>query len=316
MAAPTGTFRTNDSIGQREDLTDVIYEISPTQTPFMNGIGRTEATAILHEWQTDSLAAAASNSELEGFDVTGQTSTATVRVQNYCQIMSKDVVVSRTQRRVMTAGRRDEFPYQIAKRGRELKRDMEFNMLANTGQNAGNDASARVMRGLPSWLDSNTNFANCGADATIATDARTDATAAIRALTEALVDAVLESCFESGGEPTMLMVSGVNKQVVSDFTGRASARQMIAADRIQAAADLYAGDFGNLSVVPNRFQRKRDVFLIDPDMAAVAFLDPILQEDLAKTGDADKKLIVTEFTLQVNNEAAHGGIFDILHCHS
>lgn len=316
MAAPTGTFRTNDAVGNREDLTDAIYDISPTQTPFMNSIGRTTASAILHEWQTDSLAAAAANSELEGFDVTGQTSTATTRVTNYCQIMSKDVVVSRTQRSITSAGRRDEFPYQVAKRGRELKRDMEFGMLANNGQNAGNDASARIMRGMPSWLDTNTNFANCGADAAAITAGRTDATIAIRALTETLVEDVLEKGFESGGEPTMLMVSGVNKQVVSDFTGRAQARQSIAATTIQAAADLYAGDFGNLQVVPNRFQRKRDVFLVDPDMAAVAFLDPILMEDLAKTGDADKKLIVTEFTLEVKNEAAHGGVFDVLHCHS
>lgn len=317
MAAPTGAFTSVSAVGQREDLTDIIYDISPMDTPFLSSIGRTKAMAVLHEWQTDSLAAASTtNAEVEGFDVTGASSTATSRVTNYCQIQSKDLVVSRTLRSVRTAGRADEFDYQTAKRGRELRRDMEKTALNNQGATATSDC-ARFMRGVPSWLDTNTSVANCGADATASTATRTDATAGNRRLTEALVRTVMEAVWNSGGEPTMLMVGPVNKGVIStDFCGRASSTVLVSRDRAQGSIDLYASDFGDLRVVPNRFQRDREALIIDPEMAAAAFIDGILREPLAKTGDSDKMMLVTEWTLEMRNEAAHGGVFDLLHCHS
>lgn len=312
MAAVTGSFKTYDATSNREDLSDIIYNISPTETPFMSSIGRTKASNVLHEWQTDALAAAStSNAVLEGDAVTRSTSAPTTRVHNYCQISRKDVTVSGTQMAVNHAGIKDMMAYQMAKKSKELKRDMESTFLTNQGEDAGDATTPRKLRSMNSWLSTNAKRATNGGNATAATLAATDSTNALRTFTETILKDVIQSCYINGGEPSILMVGPVNKQKVSDFTGRSQARQTIDRERIQGAASLYASDFGEIKVVPNRFQRERDAWLIDPNMLAVAYLRSFTTFNLDKVGDADSKVILAEYTLEVKNEAAHGLAADL-----
>lgn len=313
MALITGSFSTFSAVGNREDLTDAIYNISPTDTPFMSMVGRTKARNVLHEWQTDSLAAVSTtNAQLEGDEVTRSTSSPTTRLQNYCQISRKDATVTGTQESANSAGRKSEMAYQMAKRSKELKRDMEAILVQNQGMSAGATNSARKLRALESWLSTNDDRGTGGADATAATASPTDATSgSMRTFTEEILKNVIQKVYTSGGEPSVLMVGPVNKQRVSNFTGRSSARQNIGEKKIQAAASLYASDFGDLKVVPNRFQRERSAFVLDPEHAAVAYYRPFVQFPLAKIGDADSRVILAEYTLEMRNEAAHGIAADL-----
>lgn len=313
MALVTGGFTTYTAKGNREDLTDTIYNISPADTPFMSAVGKGKASSVLHEWQTDSLAATdTSNAVVEGDAIAGSTSAPTTRVANYCQISRKDVVVTGSQQGSNSAGRSNEMAYQMAKRSKELKRDMEAILTGNQGYVAGDSTTARKTRSLESWLTTNVSRGSGGASATAATAAATDATAgAMRAFTETILKSVIQSVYTNGGEPSVLMVGPVNKQRVSDFTGRASARQNIAEDRIQGAASLYASDFGDLKVVPNRFQRERSAFVLSPDYAAISYFRPFTQFELAKVGDADRRALVVEYCLEMRNEAAHGVASDL-----
>jgi len=311
MAQPADTFSSYDAVGNREDLADVIYDISPTKTPFMSGIAKIEATATQHEWQTDSLASAsASNAVIEGDDATTDASSASTRVGNYTQISDKVARVTGTQRKVLSAGRGDELDYQILKRSKELKRDMESALLANNAQVAGNDTTARELAGVPAWLATNTDFGATGADPTgDGTDARTDGTQ--RAFLEEDLKTVLSSIWDNGGEPDTIMVGSFNKQQMSSFSGNAT-RNVDAADkRLVAAIDVYVSDFGELMVMPNRFMRSRDCLVLEMDMWAMATLRDFEETPLSKTGDSDRVQILSEYTLESRNEAASGGVFDL-----
>lgn len=313
MALVTGGFTTYTAKGNREDLSDTIYNISPSDTPFMSAVGKNKASSVLHEWQTDSLAAASTaNAQLEGDEITGSTSTATTRLANYCQISRKDVVVTGTQQGANSAGRSNEMAYQMAKRSKELKRDMETILTGNQGYNAGDATTARQLRSLESWLTTNDSRGTGGADSTGAAYAATDATAgSMRAFTETILKSVVQKVYSAGGDPSVLMVGPVNKQRVSDFTGRASARQAVSESKILGAASLYASDFGDLKVVPNRFQRERSAFVLDPEYASISYYRPFSQFELAKVGDADRRALVVEYTLEMRNEAAHGVAADL-----
>ena len=308
------TFTAHTAIGQREDLTDIIYDISPTETPFMSSIGKTKATAVYHEWQTDSLAAATTgNAAIEGADATSATLAPTVRLGNYTQIIQKTVQVSGTLDTVNKAGRKSEKAYQLAKASSEIKRDLETILCANQGRNAGTTTIARRMGSLLSWIKTNTDFGSGGADpATIGVSTRTDGTQ--RTFTEALLKTVVSEVFVSGGSPKILMVGAAGKQKVSSFAGIAAQRYMAPGNTpttIIGAADVYMSDFGTMSVVPNRFMRTRDALVLDPEYAALAYLRPFQTNDLAKTGDSENTQLLAEVTLEVKNEAAHGGIFDL-----
>ncbi len=311
MAQPSpAPFSTYDATGNREDLTDAIYDISPTATPFMSRAGRNTATFTLHEWQTDALAAASSsNAVIEGDEATTDVATATSRLTNYTQISDKVPRVTGTQEVVIKAGRRSEMAYQIGKRSRELKRDMESSLLANTAKAAGDDSTARTLAGVPSWIATNENVGSGGSAPTgDGTDTRTDGTQA--AFTETRLKEVLQSCWDQGGDPDTIMTGSYNKQVMSTFGGNAT-REINAQDRsLIAAISLYESDFGSLEVVPNRFQRSRDVLVLDMNLWSVAYLRPFLLADLAKTGDTDRKQLLVEFTLQARNQAASGIVAD------
>ena len=311
------TYQTYTSIGNREDLSDVIYSISPTDTPIMSSIGKTKATAVYHEWQTDSLAAnTTANALVEGATADDITVSPTSRLGNYTQIVGKTVMVSGTLEAVDKAGRKSEKAYQLAKVSSEIKRDMETIITANQGQTAGNASTARKLGALLSYIKSNTSkngTATTGVDpVTVGVSTRTDGTT--RTFTEAMLKTVIASVFTNGGTPSTLFVSPTQKQVVSGFTGLAAQRYQVPTSgqaTILAGADLYQSDFGVLSIVPDRFMRTRDALILDPEYAALAFLRPFQTNELARVGDAEKTQILAEFTLEVRNEAAHGGVFDL-----
>ena len=313
MAQVSNTYSTYDAVGEREDLSNVIYNISPTDTPFMSAIAKAKASFTNHEWQKDSLAAASgTNAAIEGNEVTFAAPSATTRLGNYSQIAVKSVIVSGTLEATNKAGRNNELAYQISKASKELKRDMETSLCANNAKVAGNDSTARETGGVESWIASNDVMSAAGNPASPTgdgSDARTDGTQ--RAFTEAQLKAALKLVWDSGGDPTMVQCGSFNKQKLSGFTGGATRMDPAENKRLVAAVDVYESDFGALTVTPNRFSPARSVHIITPDMWAVAFLRDFQLEDLAKTGDAQKQFLLAEYTLESRNEAASGGVFDL-----
>ena len=244
MAIVTNTFQTYQSIGTREDLSNTIYNISPSDTPFMSMVGRGKAKNTLHEWQTDSLASVAANAQIEGDEYSFAAVTPTVRHGNYTQISTKTVIVAGTQQAVDNAGRDSEMAYQLAKNSKALKRDMESALTGKVAKAVGATGTARKLGGYETWIKTNSSRGGgspAGADPASYGAAPTDAQNK-RDLTEALLKTVIQSCYTNGGEPSVIMVGPVNKGKISGFTGRASARQMINETKIQAAADLYSSD--------------------------------------------------------------------------
>jgi hypothetical protein len=221
--------------------------------------------------------------------------------------------VSGTLEAVNKAGRRSERAYQLAKASSELKRDMETIITANQGRDAGSSSTARKLGAILSWLKTNTSKGTSGTDpTTIGVSTRSDG--ATRTFTETLLKDVIKLVYDSGGSPTMLVVNSGLKQKASAFAGIAAQRYMAPGDQpttIIGAADVYMGDFGTLSIVPDRFMRTRDALLLDPEYAALAYLRPFATNDLAKTGDSEKTQLLAEFTLEMRNEAAHGIVADL-----
>ena len=315
-------FRTYTAIGQREDLSNTIYNIAPTETPVVSSIGKTKATATYHEWQTDDLAAASAAGLIEGADASGASDTPTVRVGNRTQIQGKTVHISGTLDAVDKAGRKTETAYQLAKAGQELKRDMEKTILGNVAQSNGTAGSAaRLLGSIQTWLGTNfvtmtDGVAPVGSNGTAI---RTKGATA-SAFTEAKLKECVKSCFENGGNPTILVVPPTQKQVVSGFAGIAAQRYEAPSNKastIIGAADVYLSDFGTLSVVPDRFMTAstspsaEQALVLDPSMAAIATLRPFQSNLLAKSGDSEKHQMLVEYTLQVSNEKAHGIVADL-----
>lgn len=320
MSIVTNTFQTFQSIGNREELSDIIYNISPTATPFMQNAGRGKVDNVLFEWQTDALASAVStNQQIQGDDVTSfDAVTPTVRPGNYTEIMRKTLIVARTQQSILKAGRKDERAYQISKKSKEGKRDMETSLLANKGASAGSSSVASKTGSLLAFLKTNINKASSGTPGvapvytTVPTDVWTDGTQ--RTLTETILKDVVQQCWTSGAEPETIMVGALGKQAISGFAGVVelnSPQSKGGQATIIGAADTYISDFGKLSVVANRFQRSRDMFVLDWEYVEVDYLDSFRIEPLAKTGDADKAMLIAEYGLRVGNEKALGVAVDL-----
>lgn len=306
MAAPSNTFLTTAAIGNREDLTDAIYRISPTQTPVLNMASKSKATNTLHEWQVQELASAAANAQAEGDNASAKAVTPTVRLTNRTQISTKTVVVSGTQQSMNPAGRKDELAYQLALASAEIKRDMELGLT----QNDVLATSPRSSRGLRGWLVDNVNN-NGGTLANYTTN--TGYTAGTqRAFTEAQVKDVLQKIYTNGGEPDTIMMPPTAKQTFSGFTGNATRMDKSEDAKLYASVDFYVSDFGTLQAVPNRFMAARDVFLLQADKLAVAYLRPFQTIELAKTGDAEQREIIVEYCMECRAPKAHGAVYDIL----
>ena len=314
MAIVTNTFTSHDGIGIRESLADVISSISPEEVPFQSNVGSENVANTYFEWQTDSLASTSTTAVIDGDDVSSFDSTsATTRVGNYTHIRRRTTIVADNFSALDTAGRNDELSYQIAKRGKELKRDIEAVLTANNAQVAGSSSTARETGGLGAWIASNANAGTGGALATgNGVTARTDGTQ--RDFTETMLKDAMQQAFVSGGQPSILMVGPHNKTVVSGFAGIAAQRYQAPSDApttIIGAADVYLSDFGTLNVVANRFTPERTAYLLDPEYASVCYLRPIQNVELSKTGDAEKSMVIAEFGLKVTNEAAHAVVADL-----
>jgi len=311
------TYQTYQAIGNREDLVDIIYSISPTETPFMSGIAKTKATNTLHEWQTDALADVAANAAVEGAAISYATLTPSVKETNYTQISTKGIKVSGTQDSVTAAGRNNELAYQVAKSAKELKRDMEVALLSNVAKAAGNATTARKLGGCQTWFETNVD-AGVGGSGAGNGAIRTDGTQ--RAFTESQLKSVLVSCYNEGGNPNMIMVNAFNKQKLSGFTGGSTRFDAAEDRRLITSIDVYESDFGTMQVSPNRFIRGangtsakigQDALILDMEYWAVSFLRDFSLQTPAQDADADQRFMVAEYTLESRNEKASGLITDL-----
>jgi hypothetical protein len=312
MALPSETLATYQAVGNREDLTDLIERISPTDTPFFSGVSKGKAKAVNHEWQTEALASVdTANAVLEGDDATTDAATLTTRLGNICQISDKVARVTGTQEAVDHAGRGSEMAHQEMLKGLELKRDMESILIGvNQTKVTGDTTTARKLSSVLSWIA--TNDSHVGTSPTTSGSVtRVDGTQ--RAFTEAQLKDVLQLCWNEGGKPNTIMTGGFNKQIFSTFVGRASQTEDVKSKKIVASVSAYESDFGTLKVVPNRFQRSRDVFVLEMDKWEVVFLNGrrMVSLPLAKTGDSERKQMLSEYTLVSKNEKASGAVYDL-----
>jgi len=318
------TYTTYTQIGIREDLSNAIYDISPLDFPFMTSISRgAPAKNRFVEWQTDALATAVTtNQAIEGADASYSTATPTVRLRNFTQISQKSIAVSGTAQAVTTAGREEELAYQIAKRSKEIKRDMESSFTQNIASRAGSASTARRMAGYEAWITTNTSRGSGGSSggytAAGTVTAATDATSTNqRTFTETRLKAVIQQCWSSGGNPNLVIVGPINKQKASAFAGITTKftdfgnAGSSSALTIVAAADMYLSDFGKLKIVPNRFSRERSCLVIDPEYWSIHYLRPFAVNPINKTGDADRRQLITEYTLCSRNQRASGILADL-----
>jgi hypothetical protein len=312
MTKVTNAVATYDVTTNREDLADAVYRISPVDTPFMSAVPRTKASAVLHEWSLDEIDTTnTANARLEGDALSRGSSTNPSRKQNYCQISSRDATVTGTQRAVNMAGIDDLMAFQMSKKSLALRKDMESILLGNQGQVSGNTTTARKLRSFNAWIDANgSRGANEGADSTAATAAATDETTALVTFTETLLKDAIKDAFDDGGAPDLVLLGSANKQLFSAFTGRTQAQTMVEKKTILGAASMYASDFGDLKIVPNRTQRSRDVYVIDTSKVAIAYLRAFEPQELGRVGDAVTRDIISDYTLENRAPKAHALIAD------
>lgn len=321
MTVPAATFQTFTAIGDREDLEDIIYNISPIETPFMSNASKGKATATFHEWQTDSLASAnAGNAAVQGDDATNSTVNPTTRLGNYTQIAQKTFGITGTQEAVNKAGRKSELAYQIAKQGKELKRDMESILTQNKGSTSGAASTAATLASVESWIFTNRTDQGSGGTPTTPgfssgrvaapTDNSLNGT-----FTKAALDAIIQAAWTQGGDPKVIMVGAALKVRVSAFAGIATLYKEVKGNSqatIVGGADLYVSNFGEHMIVPNRFMRTNVALVLDMDYWGVAYLRPFQQNPLAITGDAERRQMLAEFTLVSKNEAASGKVTSLV----
>ena len=314
MAQPSNTFDSYDVKGIREDLENVIYDISPEETPFYSSLKKLKASNTYHEWQTDSLRSSAANAHIEGDDTAGEARTATTRLGNYTQIFKNAVVIPDTDEGLDKAGRAAEMAYQVLKIAKEQKLDIEKALFDNNAYVAGNATTARELAGVPAYLK--TNVANVGSGGAAPTGAvpgataRTDGTATV--FTQADFDTVMQSIWEAGGNPDTVYLSAFQMNKALDFTGYNNQRSHIEATSktVVKAVDIYVTPWGTVEFTPSRENRGRDVWIMDSDMWACGVLRPTKNTELAKTGDSTKRQVLTELTLISKNEAASGLVAD------
>jgi len=310
MAQVGNTFDTYDSVGIREDLSDVIHNITPDETPFYSACKKTKAKSTLVEWQTDTLRSSEVNAHIEGDETTFNAVSATTRLNNRTQIFKNAVVIPDTDEGVNKAGRKQEIAYQTLKIAREQKLDIEKALFANQAAVVGDSTTnARKLAGLGAWVKTNTNKATDGADGAIGV-ARTDGTD--RNFAQTQFDDVMQKIWTSGGNPDRVYLSPVNMNVALDFVGNNNQRSTVQAgdETVIKSLDVYVTPWGTVEFVPSRECRGDDVYILQNDMWEVAVLRGTKNTEMAKTGDATKRQVVTELTLCAKNEAASGGVFD------
>lgn len=314
MAQPTNTFDSYDMVGIREDLSDIIHQVSPEETPFYTACGKETASNVLHEWQTDALRASAVNAHIEGDNTTGSARAATTRLGNRTQIFKDAVTISGTDAGLRKAGRGSEMARQIMKVAAEQKLDIEKALFDNQAAVAGNSSTARRLAGAPAWLVTNTNFqsGNSGANPTgDGTDARTD-DGTPTAFSQTKFDSVMQSIWSAGGKPDVVYLSAFQMNVALGFTGNNNQRSTVQAggEKVVKSMAVYVTPWGTVEFKPTRENRSRDVFIMENNKWAVATLRPTKNTALGMVGDNETRQVITELTLVCKNEAASGGIFD------
>jgi hypothetical protein len=319
MSLPSSTYHTYELDGEREDLQDAIYRVDPTETPFLSKASVTKATAREHQWQTQRLASAAANRALEGDDPTAKSITPTVVLKNVCQISQKTMVISETADEIDKAGRKSEVAYQVMLAGLELKLDQEYALTRNQASSAGGQGTARSLASVESWLATNKTSKGTGTAQTTPgfsggyVAAPTDSTAT-GSFTENDLKAIIKEVWNAGGNPTTILVGPTAKQRISSFAGIATGTYNTSKEEQMAiigAADVYVSDFGRHMIIPGRLNRDQTVLVLDMKFWAVAYLRRMKQRPLAKTGDSEKRQLITEFTLVSKNERASGKIADV-----
>jgi hypothetical protein len=318
MPVPSGTRQTYGAANNfREDLSDIVDRISPTETPFMSAIGRGKASMTYHEWPVVELAAAVdTNAVIEGDDPGNDTANTGLRFGNYTQLSDKVVQISTTAEAADSVGNLQTLSEQVALKMLELKRDMETQMLSNVVAAAGDAGTARTSASLSSWLRTNVSRGASGTNPTLSGTSQGFPNAAAgngtqRAFTEALLKDVVQACWAEGATPAMVLVGAFNKRVASSFAGNATRMKDAEDKKLVAAIDVYVSDFGELQIVPDRFTRARDAYVVDPSKAAVDYLQTMKQTPLAKTGHSERRMISCEYTLKIHNPKAHGVVADL-----
>ncbi|GGJ39595.1 DUF5309 domain-containing protein [Sphingopyxis bauzanensis] len=315
MAVPTNTVQAVGRIGNREDLSDIIYDISPTDTPFVSSIGRGKAEATYTEWQTDTLVAANhDNKTIQGDDLANESRPATTRVGTHTQIFKKVIGTSTTAQAVKQAGRANEHSYQVAKAGKEMKRDMEKRFTGNYASVAATASVAGETAGALAWITTNDSRGAGGADGGFSAGIVAAATNGTqRAFTETLLKAAVSAAWNAGGDPTMAIMSLTQKQTAAGFAGLADARRETGDKKLKiiAGADVYVSDVGEIRLVPDRFCSTRDALIVDPELWEIATLDPMQRRALAVTGLADRTALYTECALKSLNESGNALIADL-----
>jgi hypothetical protein len=315
MAQPANTFDSYDVKGIREDLENVIYDISPEETPFYSSLKKVKASNTYHEWQTDSLRSSAANAHIEGDDTAGEARTATTRLGNYTQIFKNAVIIPDTDEGLDKAGRAAEMAYQVLKIAKEQKLDIEKALFDNNKYEVGSASAARELAGCGAYVK--TNVANIGGSgganptgSVPGNTARTDGTATV--FSQADFDTVMQGIWESGGNPDTVYLSAFQMNLALGFTGYNNQRSHIEATSktVVKAVDIYVTPWGTVEFTPSRENRGRDVWIMDSDMWACGVLRPTKNTELAKTGDSTKRQVLTELTLISKNEAASGLVAD------
>ncbi len=312
MPLPSDTFTTYDSVGNREDLSDIIYDVTPTETPFLTALPKGKSTSTKHEWQTRALTAASgSNAVLEGDDATTDASTANARVYNYTQISDKVARVTGTQEAVNKAGRSSEMALQMEDRMKEIKRDVETTLLQNVAYVAGNSSTARKSAGLSCYVKTNISKASDGTAAT-GNGSDTYTTGTARALQESHFETPLALCWDNGGTPSLGVMNSFQKRKVAAFSGSSSKTSDGDKRKVTNNVEIYIDPLGTeVRMLPCRQMPAGTIFFVDPDYAKFASLRNFQTQDLAKTGDSIRKQILVEYTLEVCNEKAHGAVYDL-----
>jgi hypothetical protein len=318
MTMASNAVNTFSAVGIREDLSDVIYRVAREDTPFISMIGKSKATAVKHEWQTESLATpSTTNAQLEGDVVsTYDTANSTSRLYNTCQISRKTASISGTSEAVNFAGRASELDRQLIIKGLELRRDMEATVVGNQASVDGTTTTARQLRSLEAWYATNDSRSSGGADGSTSA-AATDSTT-LRAITAPLIKTVAQKCYEAGGKPTVIMCSAFQKSAISAInlgdatTGIGITKMQDTSDSMAVyGIDVIVTDFGKLRIVPSIYVRSRTVHFVQPDMWALATLRNMKTKELPASGDFMAKMIIAEYTLEARNEASSGVLADL-----
>jgi hypothetical protein len=295
------TYQTFQQVGLKENISDIITNLTPTKTPFQSNIGTEKVHNVLFQWQEDSLRSSAQNAQVEGADPTYITATPTVMRNNVTQILNEAVVVSDTADTVTVYGRAKEMAYQMQKSASQVKRDLELSLVGNAQVLvAGNSTTARKFNSAQQQV-ATANITYTGGS--IASPVK---------ITEAFLLTNLQACFTSGAEPSRIMVTPSNSVVVAGFASAAGRYRTIPGEKVGDTSGIvnvvnfYVSPFGEQKVEINRFIMAFNTLVYDPKQWSKMILRPWTREALAKTGDATKQMIISEQSLKHKNYAASG----------